>query len=1163
MGNKHVKAKGAILAGARDSRILPILVFGLGLAISIAAFILARHGEYAGVSRDLDQIAAPRLQASLGRTMDRFTDELRSVGGLFRASMEVDENEFRDFTRPFVERENALSALGWIPAPPPAGEMPPGAPRYELTHVELGIGDDMSVRYELDSDPESLAAILRAQETREVTATGQVRTPLHGEHPGILLVFPVMRVDATGAGEADKIFGFAVAAISFQTVMQFALRDLAMEPVDAYVLDRSVKPPVLFYESNPALATHHPLIRQIQSAQSMRFDYVREIPFTAGGREWEVTLVPSVEFIASRLSWLPQTILITGSILAVLLASIMDMQQRAGRRSKSHAAAQQRAKELLEREVEDRKQVEATLRESEEKYRTVIENVPGVTLRCRPDGEFTMMYMAGSVEEVLGRPAAEFIENRARSFFSIVEPEDRGAVMEAVALSIRHNTPCTVEFRIVRPDGGSIWVGLRGRIVRDETGAIASLDGALMDITELKYFQEQLHRAKERADEANHAKGEFLARMSHEIRTPMNAIIGMSRLALDTPLPDDARHYIANVHGAANSLLGIINDVLDFSKIEAGKLDIEVVPFDLLEMLDKASGMLFPKAFDKGLEFIVLTGEDTPRYVAGDPLRLNQVILNLLGNAIKFTEHGLVTLSVKRIHGGDANLTLQFEVADTGIGLTPEQLTQLFEPFHQADQSTTRRFGGTGLGLSICKRLAEMMGGRIWVESVSGVGTTFYFTGIFGTTNMHGMLRQDAPESLRGRRALVVEDNEYARGVFSAILTDFGFEVIKTASAESALACMEPGIAPELILIDYVLPAMDGLTLAQHLIEGKRASPPKIIMVSAFRNAEVMENARRAGVSDFLIKPVRDTMLWEATARAFGLGPARVPLPHERVQRQEPAATLDSIRGARILLVEDNEMNRELAVTILEKAGFSVRVATTGREALEEALSQTFDLVLMDIEMPDMDGIQAARRLRAEGYEFPIVAMTAHAMQRDRDRSLAAGMNAHLTKPIEPAELFRTLVACLGSKGGGTRTVVEPPRFGLRSVAASALPPFPGLDLEAGVSYAGGSVELYVDFLKSFVLKYADIRAQIDAELEAGNTKEAFRLAHNLKSVTGMIGALKLSNAVGRLEEGLRREDWGGVDRCKEEVLDEVEQLIAGLATYDWPAGSSANSTEA
>ncbi len=614
-----------------------------------------------------------------------------------------------------------------------------------------------------------------------------------------------------------------------------------------------------------------------------------------------------------------------------------------------------------------------------------------------------------------------------------VYPDDLPAAEGALKTAMDSKGRASVEFRIIRPDGAIRHLAAAEGVVLDEEGNVSRVIGINIDITNRKQAEADLQRAKEEAEAANRAKSEFLANMSHEIRTPMNGIMGMTDLVLDSELNEEQREYLATVKTSADSLLTIINDILDFSKVEAGKIDIEAVDFNLHDTLETTLKALALRAHEKSLELVCEIAPEVPEVVRGDSSRLRQVIVNLLGNAIKFTDEGEVALTVQTKIRNDEDFILHFTISDTGIGIPHEKQKIIFDPFTQADTSTTRTHGGTGLGLTISSRLVEKMGGKIWVESGAGPGTRFHFTVRLGVVDGKAIAVGTVapPEILQNVRVLIVDDNRTNRRILEGMLKRWQMKATSVEGGEQALvqlsAASEAREPFGLILMDMHMPKMDGFGLVERIRQQPELSTAVIMMLTSAGHQGDGARCRELGVAAYLLKPIRQSELREAIAQVLGAQaqPGAIPLVtrYSLADAREPGASL------RVLVAEDNAVNQLLVTRMLEKRGHRVVVTANGREALAAIERESYDLVLMDVQMPVMDGIEATLVIRqrekdnGDGTRLPVVALTAHAMSRDQERCLSAGMDGYLSKPIRPQELDKLLEGYVAAR---TKAAMQP-----------------------------------------------------------------------------------------------------------------------------------------
>ena len=673
----------------------------------------------------------------------------------------------------------------------------------------------------------------------------------------------------------------------------------------------------------------------------------------------------------------------------------------------------------LEERVEERI---SALQSSEQRLKVLLDNLPGTVYRCLNDEAWTMLFISEAVERLTGYPASDFIENRVRTFESVIHPDDAGEVATQVESALQDDRPWEIEYRIVSEDGAVYWVGETGRGIRGDDGKVVFLDGVIIDITRRKEMEAELLVARDQAEAASRAKGNFLANMRHEIPTPMNAILGMLELLEGTELTPDQQEFSKIAVQSAEDLLRIINDILDFSKVEAGKLDLHVSSFELRDFLSRLLHTFAPSASKKGTELLMRIEPDVPDLLEADTGRLRQILVNLVGNAVKFTPAGEILVAVRKLGEIERNargrqtLKLEFTISDTGIGIPDKVQETIFEAFSQADPSMTREFGGTGLGLAISRSLTELMGGEIDFESVADEGTTFRLSLDIGIPNDPERPPIATPAPGLGARALVVDDNASSRQILAEMLEASGLRVSSSPGAEPGIemlnAAVSDGAPFRVLFIDHEMLGTDGITLGRTISEDTRFGSPAMVLLTT----SVVPNIEDGGFLQRLAKPVNPselaTLLGEVTAEEND-GSAVPASPSDG----------DGAEALKVLVVDDNRVNQKVATYHLESKGHRVEVAENGRMALELIDGGGFDLILMDIQMPVMDGIEATREIRraeqSKGSHIPIIATTARALKGDSEECLDAGMDDYISKPIQSDQLFaviaRTLVRLNGT----------------------------------------------------------------------------------------------------------------------------------------------------
>jgi two-component system sensor histidine kinase/response regulator len=789
------------------------------------------------------------------------------------------------------------------------------------------------------------------------------------------------------------------------------------------------------------------------------------------------------------------------------------------------------AVETLRCETEERQRAEAVLRRGEERYRSLVEAVTAVVWNTPASGEFETEQPRWSAFT-----GQNFDQLKGWGWLDAVHPDDRQNTARIWSAAVASRSLYQVEHRLHRHDGVYRHMMVRAVPILDESGAILEWVGIHTDIDDLKQAEAAQREAKEAAQAANRAKSDFLANMSHEIRTPMNGVIGMTELALGTELNTEQREYLELVKSSADYLLAVINDILDFSKIEAGKLDLDPVDFNLRDHLDETITTLSLRAHVKGLELACHVLDDVPETLVGDSCRLRQILVNLIGNAIKFTSAGEVAVRVEQESQDKTSTILHFSVRDTGIGIPREKLGVLFQAFSQVDTSTTRKYGGTGLGLAISLQLVKLMGGRVWVDSEPGHGSTFHFTARLGLSTC--TVAPTAPANLsrlHGLPVVVVDDNATNRLILQDLLCHWEAVPVLVESGREALAILHAAAGSgepfQLVLLDNMMPEMDGFMLAEAISREPGLVGSTLMMLSSADRQENIARCREFGIKAYLNKPIRRAELLAAILSALSGSSSQEIHASTRVSRLISTGTC----SLRVLLTEDNSVNQKLAVRLLEKRGHSVMVAGNGREAIEQLARESFDVVLMDVQMPEMDGFEATRRIRERerttGEHVPIIAMTAHAMKGDRERCLQEGMDGYISKPLRPNELFESVE----SLATVSRAATEP-------VATEF---DPGLALAS----SGGDRELLDEVIGAFMEECPLLTRELADAIGRRDLKIAHRAAHTLRGALATLGAMQASSLAQQIEFRIRDGDWS-IDDIHRELLASLSRLALILERF-------------
>ncbi len=1146
VSSSRITVRRAREAGWFSMRFLPWLVLAVALAATCQLWQNARQDATQVLQAQFDFLVR-EANGHIEQRMAAYAQMMRGVDGLFAHAGSVTRDEFRDYIDRLRLKENypGIQGVRFAPLVPLAQKdqhiaavrkagfpgyaiHPDGARSFYAPVIYAEPFDERNQQifgYDTYSDLERprpgdsgaglrRAAMERARDTGQAAVSGKIRLLFETDkdiQAGFLMFLPVYKHGAPHATVAERranIIGWVSSVFRVDDLMAGIFGERAAG-LDTDLYDSGeISDKTVMYDPDRS-----------GNADELNARFRKTTSLEIAGRTWtmETHSLPGFEAQADKEK--PQLIAVGGGGASLLLALLTWLLVHGRERALQAAAA-------VERESHKNKTL----------LRTASDGI------CIFDLEGDVVQVNDAFCQMLGYTEQELLAMNVAQW----NTRPAGEVKARIAALGSSNPPFETRHR--RRDGSIIDVEISAS--RAEVDGQTLVYNSARDITERKYIEQELQKALDAADAANRAKSDFLANMSHEIRTPMNAIIGLSHLCMQTELTAKQGDYLQKIHGSAKSLLGIINDVLDFSKIEAGKMDLEQVRFELEDVMGTLATVISTRAEEKGIEFLFETSLVVYPHLIGDPLRLGQVLSNLAGNAVKFTEKGEVLVLTEVEEETEEYVSLRFTIRDTGIGMTQEQIGKLFQSFTQADATTTRKFGGTGLGLSICKRLVGLMNGKIWVESTPGEGSKFIFTAGFGKAEeRRSGIRNPPNVDLRGMRVLAVDDNETCRHILQSYLESFDFKVMVAANGLEALQTIEQadrdGIPCQFVVLDWKMPEMDGIQAARKIHEMAGLSKmPKILLISSFSQNDMLQHVENNVVDGMLTKPFQQSGLFDAAMEIFGRAQTRGKRNTATVLFHPDLAA--KISGAYLLLAEDNEINQQVALELLEKAGVAVAVVDNGEEAIARLWEEKFDGVLMDMQMPVMDGITATREIRKNPRlaNLPIIAMTANVMAGDREQCLEAGMNDHITKPLDPNQMIATLAKWITP----THPVALPSLHGAEVVQSpEVLPNLPGVRVAEGVRMMGGSVTAYFSILEKFRDGQQNTLAAIRSAIAADVWEDAERLAHTLKGLLGTLGAGKLQDKAAELEAAIRAKVNARIESLLPAVDAELVRLIGAI----------------
>jgi PAS domain S-box-containing protein len=1153
----------------KPGRWLPIIgILVIGSLLNLAVLVVLRSQEERNAKAAFENVAQVRfddLEASVHESLDN----LDAVAAFFNSSRLVERAEFGRFTNSLLGRDNALQALEWSPRvtlaerrayeqmgkrngfprfqlteKTPAGQMVRAAERPEyfpVFYVEPLRGNERAVGYDLASNPARDAALTRAAESGEFAATEPIILVQEKKNlPGFLVFRAVYRQErslATTELRRQALLGVVLGV--------FRMEDIVHRAAMGHGGSNRITITIADVDSSGKRLPVFPKARPIHSAQP-GFEAGRVI--SAGGRTWEILACPADKsFQAAR--WTSWTIFLGGMLLTFAVAGYLRLLQNRTAEIELTVATRTRQ---LNAALQKLELVNSELNKSRARYQKLVDLSPNAILV----GENKAITMANqSALQLFKIATPEPLKgNRLRD---LVCPSFR-AMTDSAIEPLYHSVGQSPlqEAQILCGDGSSVDIEFAASSFIDENGV--TIQTILHDISERKRAEAELLRAKEQAEAASRTKSMFLASMSHEIRTPMNGIIGMSELLLQTHLSPEQRRYAEIVRSSGENLLGIINDILDFSKIEARKLILEVVDFDLSILLRETVDMLALKAHQKGLELNCRIAPETPLFLRGDPSRLRQILTNLIGNAVKFTEHGEVAVCVEPVASAPPG-ELKFSIADTGIGIDSAQLKTIFAPFVQADGSTTRRFGGTGLGLAISRDLAEIMGGRIGVESVTGNGSVFWFTAVLAMPSQQPAISVAPEISWAGMRALIVDSNARNRSLMCELLQSWGLRCEELQAAQPALAqlrrAVDDGDSFRLAFLAGNSASAAALDVGREIAANRSLASLSPVLMTFLGNELDEQQLQQAGFAAQVSKPIWKSSLRDCLMRALdrrhSVRTASIARVEPSVPTKSQAAQLQAAHHSRVLIAEDNPTNQEVAVAILHKLGYETELAGNGELAIRALQDGDFDVVLMDCEMPHMDGYEATQRIRSgqdgvRNRDVPIVALTASAMAADRDRCFRVGMSDYVSKPVDPQRLATTLARWTAPSKPAS------PQPQMTTPASPASPAAPVFDEHELLERLMGDRKLAYKLVDSFIQDVPGKLANLDGMIRAADNTKIRAAAHALKGAAANLSARSLKDLAVQMQDAATNNDLQRCAVLAANLQTEFQRFQSTLAQSEW-----------